>query len=47
MTKRKWIIIIAKVIILILSGMTESAAVAKAAALFRVNDADIWKHGGF
>ena len=48
MSKMKnWAVIIAKIIILILGGMSKADAVSEAARMFDVSESDIWEHGGF
>ena len=43
----KWLAIIGQILILIAGGMSKSAAVSKASAMFGVPESEIWSHGGF
>ncbi len=43
----KWIIIIAKIAILIAQGMSKKEAVKAVAKQFGIDEKDIWKRGGF
>lgn len=42
-----WIIDIAKILELIVGGMSKPRAVACAASMFNVSESGIWRHGGF
>ena len=42
-----WIIIIAKILKLIASGIPRPQAVASVASKYNISEAEIWKHGGF
>lgn len=42
-----WIAIIAKIILLIVEGISKSEAVSCAASKFNISESEIWKHGGF
>lgn len=47
MIKQNWVIIVAKIILLILQGMSKNTAVSTASSLFNISETEIWKHGGF
>ena len=43
----KWLVIIARIIIIIAGGSSRSEAVSKASREFGVSESEIWSHGGF
>ena len=42
-----WIVIIARIIIIIAGGASKAEAVSQASREFGVPEEEIWKHGGF